>query len=157
RLPPTLSTFADSRLNEDLYFWLAAVAAQLPRINSWFVDNQRATLQLLEKRPGLQRRYQALVEAVTEERIRYWAKLSVINEQERQIQQALNQPGSVTRLTKTQLSPFPVPLWLYPPPGISLDNIAAEESEEEETPGSAIPEQANIGRKQANREDDSKD
>lgn len=157
RLPPTLSTFADSRLNEDLYFWLTALAAHLPRINSWFVDNQQATLQLLEKRPGLQRRYQALAKAVIEERMRYWAKLPAMNEQERQIQQALNQPGSVTRLTKTQLSPFPVALWLYPPPGISLDNIAAEESEEEEAPGAAAPEQANIGRKQANREDDSKD
>ncbi|AUZ83408.1 hypothetical protein CDW43_01930 [Methylophaga nitratireducenticrescens] len=157
RLPPTVSICTDTSLNEDIYFWLTAMAAQMPNINSWFTDNQFATLQLLKKRPGLKRRYHELVEAVSDERKRYWKKLSAINEQEIQIQQALSEPGSVKQLIESKLHPLPVALWLYPSPWMPTDFIAAEETEEGSSSEPDAIEEADAGRKQANREDDSKE
>lgn len=157
RLPPTLSICTDTSLNEDIYFWLTAIAAQMPKINSWFYDNQKATIKLLENRPGLKRRYHELVDAVVNERMHYWEKLSGINEQEVQIQQALNQPGSIKHLTDSKFNPFPVPLWLYPSPSVPLDNLATEDGEEENSFEPDAIEEAKIGRKQATREDDNKE
>ena len=54
RLPVKVAHFDDAELNEELYFWLTAMAAKLPRIKHWLIDNQRATLALFEHRPKLE-------------------------------------------------------------------------------------------------------
>lgn len=158
RLPPTLCICNNKNLNEEIYFWLTAMAATMPKINSWLTDNQLATLKLLEKRPGLQHRYQKLVKAITDERLHFWQNHVVINEQETQIQQALRCPGSVTQLIKTKNDPLPIPLWLYPPPGIPFDTVTTDEQNEpDSTSESEVVEETNIGRKQASREEDTKE
>ncbi|MCK9503201.1 MAG: VWA domain-containing protein [Porticoccaceae bacterium] len=116
RLPPLIACFADAELNRDLYFWLTAMAATLPTIKHWFVDNQRATLALLKAYPGLAKRYQRLVDNLIP--IRPCPNHLDRDEQQRElaIQSALRNPGSVTRLPLAKGDPMPVALWLYPQP-----------------------------------------
>jgi nitric oxide reductase NorD protein len=94
RLPPFIALFADKDLNQSLYFWLTALAAQLdkqrrspeldrnnspelvdslernnssePRspASTWFNDNQRATSYLITQYAGLRRLYSNLAHEV---------------------------------------------------------------------------------------------
>jgi nitric oxide reductase NorD protein len=80
RLPPYIALFADKTLNQSLYFWLTALAAQLDKqrradegnsketttavMADWFNDNQRATCALLSQYAGLRRLYSNLAHEV---------------------------------------------------------------------------------------------
>jgi nitric oxide reductase NorD protein len=84
RLPPYIALFADKTLNQNLYFWLTALAAQLDkqhrsRLNNtdannsqaasrlmidWFNDNQQASCALLSQYAGLRRLYTSLAHEV---------------------------------------------------------------------------------------------
>ena len=64
-LPATIDLFPQRKLNRDLYLWLIALAATSGESTlPWIVRNQRATLDVLERFPGLASRYYRLVEAV---------------------------------------------------------------------------------------------
>jgi nitric oxide reductase NorD protein len=155
KLPMSLACFNDSSLNEALYFWLAALAAQLPTLQHWFLDNQCATQQLLQKRPGLADGYRRLSQAVLERRPNLKNLQGAERERELAIQQAIREPGSVERLPIASGDPVPVPLWIYPAP-LRAVQPASEENLEEGGAGSRTQEQLNSGRKQAERFDDSK-
>ena len=63
RLPSSLAVFPEVALNEELYRWLALLAAQAGPMRHWGRDNQRWTQRLLRRYPALLPRYQRLVDA----------------------------------------------------------------------------------------------
>ncbi|QCB46217.1 VWA domain-containing protein [Hydrogenophaga sp. PAMC20947] len=56
-LPSTVAVFDDAALNRALYVWLAAMAAMIEPTGDWVADNLRATAAVLQRFPGLARRY----------------------------------------------------------------------------------------------------
>ncbi|WP_207060946.1 nitric oxide reductase activation protein NorD [Motiliproteus sp. SC1-56] len=155
RLPPSIACFPEAELNTSLYFWLTALSAQLPRIGHWFVDNQRATLALLEKRPGLAEGYWRLADATLVSRPSLDTLQGAEREREMVIQQAIRQPGSVDRLPLAKGDPLPVPLWVYPAPLRALAPSTRDDLEDQGD-GSRAEESLEGSRKQAERFDDSK-
>lgn len=155
RLPASLSCYPDSAQNEALYFWQTALAAQLPRIRHWFVDNQQATLELLKKRPGLVGGYLDLAQATLATRPDLDTLQGPEREREEAIQRAILAPGSVDQLPKAAGDPLPVPLWIYPAPLRALSSDS-EDDLGDMGDGSRAKEQLDGGRKQAERFDDSK-
>lgn len=158
RLPTSHALFEDKALNEDLYFWLTALAAQLPKVTHWFTDNQQATLEILKSKPGLRERYFRLVDAVLPLRPPLEKLQGERLDRELAIHQALKDPGSVETLPKAPGDPFPISLWLYPEPihGVS---VAPNEEDEEELPAEssgAQTEKVRGPRKDAQRTDDAK-
>ncbi len=154
RLPPRIDLYPEQALNEALYFWLTALASQLPRIRHWFSDNQRATQALLRARPGLAASYRQLVEATLALRNQQRPQKEAAQQREHAIQQALLQPGSVGQLPRAAGDPLPVPLWLYPAPLHEVSVAAADETEDSKSSGAEQPETLDLGRKQAQRIDD---
>lgn len=120
RLPEQIDLFPERSLNRDLYLWLVALSAadnkdHLP----WIVRNQQATLATLERFPGLQARYQRLVDGLLP--LRFAPEQLPDDEaaQERAIRRALQHPGSVNALPAARRPFQPVPLWPHPAPPIS--------------------------------------
>ena len=121
RLPACLDCFPERELNRDLYLWLATLAACSAKKSlahvSWFVRNQQATKDALERFPGLAGRYQRLVAAHLAQRLAPDTLPADEAAQESAIRAALIDPGSVARLPvakrKVRL-PQPVLLWLSP-------------------------------------------
>jgi len=119
RLPEQLAVYPDSRLNRDLYLWLALLAASFENINHcqfshWGRDNQGMVQHLLQTYPALNQRYQHLVEQLLPFRpdIKQLHPSEAALEQA--IQNALINPGSVYEFPRSNRAPQPVPLWLYP-------------------------------------------
>lgn len=135
RLPSQIDLFAEQALNRDLYFWLVALAA-VASDNSqpWIIRNQLATLATLERFPGLQSRYDRLVEAVIALRIPPEKLPADEGAQENTIRQALQHPGTVDAITLAARPFQPVPLWPHPHPPVSAAVSGAT--------GAGSPEQA---------------
>ncbi len=117
RLPPEISTFPEKQLNRDLYLWLAALAACDDSPDQpWHLRNQQATLNALERFPGLKARYERLVEAHLVTRIAPEGMLDDEAAQEHALRQALRDPGSVELFPplyrRESHPPQPIPLWL---------------------------------------------
>ena len=117
QLPSELALLPSRELNHDLYLWLIALAAAHDTIGpdtDWLTGNQRATMLVLARYPGLRARYRRLVAAVLA--ARQAPECLPLDEaaQETQLRQALRQPGSVTALPNARRPPQPIPLWLYP-------------------------------------------
>ena len=156
RLPPVIAQFDDPALNEALYFWLTAMASQLPQIQHWLIDNQRACAELLTRRPGLNRYYQPLVEALLAQRQQQAPLSDEALQREQAIQLALREPGSVSALPRAAGDPWPVPLWLYPAP-LHAVSVAAEDDDSQTDQSGKAPQQLEMSRKQARRIDDRKE
>ncbi|MDX1692442.1 MAG: VWA domain-containing protein [Ketobacteraceae bacterium] len=154
RLPVSMALFPEQSLNEQAYFWLTALGAQLSQVRHWSKDNQRATQGLLSQRRGLAKSYRQLCETYCELRRQYYGHK--LHSAEHALQQALLQPGSVEHLPKESRQLLPVMLWLYPSP--LLDVAGAADTDPDEVPGSSPDKQkkAPIGRKPAQRTDDEK-
>lgn len=155
KLPVNLALYPDASLNSALYFWLAALAAELPAIRHWFKDNQTATQALLLRRPGLARQYHRLAEATLAIRPPLDALTGAVRVREAAIRQAIRDPGSIGQMPVAAGDPFPVPLWIYPAPLRAL-SVEAEDDLEEQGDGVRAEESLDGGRKQAERFDDSK-
>jgi len=138
RLPSQIDLFAEYALNRDLYFWLVALAAvETNSHRSWVVRNQQATLATLQRFPGLQVRYNRLVDALLAMRIPPHKMPEDEAAQEHTIRQALQQPGSVDSI-KLAKRPFqPVPLWPHPNPPVNGESGAAGAGSPEQTGGTA--------------------
>lgn len=121
RLPPEIAVFPDQSLNRDLYVWLAALAAcdETPA-HPWHIRNQRATLKVLARFPGLKPRYERLLAAHLAARIEPTAMRDDEAAQEAALRQALRSPGSVELLPplfrRESRPPQPIPLWLTASP-----------------------------------------
>jgi len=158
KLPAKIAWFESARLNRDLYFWLAAMAAhevniENPRYNSGFARNQLTVLLTLQRYPGLLKRYSRLVEAHLQQRPDPKSLPERERSAELQIRQALQEPGSVDLLLWTRLDPFPVPLWLHPPTGDSAQAAGELTDETGSSQGAAHQsrELEDIDRRQAGR------
>ena len=116
--PASIKLFPQTALNRELYFWLAALAAEM-RSGVWFIENQQATLRLLEKFPGLQACYQRLLQASL--LLRPGPETLPADEaaRERAIRQGLAVPGSVAFLPLARRPWHPVQLWLHPAPPVA--------------------------------------
>ncbi|MEH6443485.1 MAG: VWA domain-containing protein [Oceanospirillaceae bacterium] len=115
RLPPYVAHFADKKLNENLYFWLVALAAHQEPINDWLVDNQAATIKIIARYPGLKRIYLSLSQTFLANRPTVNGLTPQEQKAEKQIRYALTVPGAITCAVKNKYAALPVPLWLYPP------------------------------------------
>ncbi len=117
-LPSSINLFPDTALNRELYFWLAALAVESCE-GSWFIENQQATLRLLEKFPGLQARYQRLLHVVLSCRPEIESLSDDNAVQENVLRQALTTPGCVSLLPLARYPWHPVHLWFHPTPPLS--------------------------------------
>lgn len=123
-LPACIDVFPQVELNHDLYLWLAALATGdtgiLREQYDWINHNRWLSWKVLKRFPGLQRRYDRLVEAQLALRPDT-GKLSADEARlELAIQHALAYPGEAITfpsLSNTQCYlPHPVFLWLHPSP-----------------------------------------
>ena len=119
KLPAQIAWFEQPELNRDLYFWLAAMAANESRINdsrydNWFSRSQLTVLITLQRYPGLIKKYTSLVNEHLQQRPKPATLPAEEKKIELEIRQALTDPGSVKQLSSCRRSPFPVPLWLHP-------------------------------------------
>ena len=130
RLPPVIDYLPEKTLNETLYFWLAALAAKLPKMSHWFQDNQLATLAILKTHPGLKSGYEKLAKAVVAQRPLIEHLPQKLQSRELAIQQAILNPGSVKSLPLASGEPLFVPLWLYPAPLFDVTNSQAQDDEQ---------------------------
>jgi nitric oxide reductase NorD protein len=131
-LPLRIDHFPAPALNRELYLWLAALSAADDRAGgAWLQRNQRLTLAVLERFPGLAPRYRRLVDAHLSQRPEPQSLRPDEAAQEQAIRRALTEPGSADRLPISQRPPWPVPLWLHPsPPGSAADLSAADDTGE---------------------------
>lgn len=153
RLPPTLAVFPQAELNRELYRWLAMLGAVADDMRHWGRDNQRWVNELLRRYPAMRPRYQRLVDAHLRLRPAPDSLPPASAALERDLRQALREPGSVTHFTYDERAPWPLPLWLYPPLG---QGSGASSELPEEGEGSARnpnPAQRSL-RKRASRIDD---
>ncbi len=119
-LPAAIDLFPQRGLNRDLYLWLIALAAtESDPSQPWLQRNQRATLDVLARFPGLAPRYHRLVDAALVMRPQPGRLPRGAREQEEAIRAALQNPGSVERMPPARRPPQPVFLWLHPNPPIS--------------------------------------
>ncbi|MBU1192905.1 MAG: VWA domain-containing protein [Gammaproteobacteria bacterium] len=131
RLPDSLAVFPIAQLNRELYFWLAALAAQTAEPDlPWLAYNQSLTESALARYPGLRPRYQRLVTAQLALRPDLRRLPDDEAEQEQAIRAALQKPGSVARLPPARRPPQPVVLWLHPfPPQAETDSARAPQED----------------------------
>ncbi|QHF28411.1 nitric oxide reductase activation protein NorD [Pseudomonas sp. R32] len=153
RLPAHLAVFPDAALNEELYRWLALLAAQSGPMRHWGRDNQRWTRELLQRFPGLASRYQRLVDAHLQLRPDPASLSPDAALLERALRQALREPGSVEVFPRSERAAWPLPLWLYPPLHLASPQAGDLEDAQNELPNT--PGQQQGGRKRASRVDDS--
>lgn len=124
-LPSAIELFPQRELNRDLYLWLIALAAsETDAALPWIQRNQRATLAVLARWPGLAPRYRRLVQAVLAARPQPERLPRGEREQELAIRAALQHPGSVEHLPPATRAPQPVCLWLHPDPPVSAPAAA---------------------------------
>lgn len=152
RLPGHLAVFPDAGLNEELYRWLALLAAQSGPMRHWGRDNQRWTQALLHRYPALAGRYQRLVEAHLLLRPDPRSLRPAEAALERALCQALREPGSVSAFPRSERAAWPMPLWLYPP--LNLPGAQAAALEETDEYLATPPGEQRSGRKRATRIDE---
>jgi nitric oxide reductase NorD protein len=155
-LPPYLDCFPQRELNEDLYFWLTAMAAYLPDIAHWFYDNQASCRNLQDSRPGLKKLYQRLLPGLLELRPAVDELTGADQDREVAIRAALIDPGSVLTLPIADGDPFPIPIWFYPVP-LHKVSVAADDVPGAHEAGKEVVQHLDETRKQAQRLDDSRE
>ena len=154
RLPAALAVYPETQLNQELYRWLALLAAQSGEMRHWARDNQRWTVQLLQRFPALRPRYQRLVEAHLTLRPDSSQLSHTEAALERALCQALREPGSVEQFPRSERAPWPLPLWLYPAEQLGAPQ-ASELDEEGDGNLLASPDQQALERKRAKRIEES--
>jgi nitric oxide reductase NorD protein len=137
RLPRQIAVFPERESNRELYFWLAALAAvSLPEEpGDWLARSQRQTRRALARYPGLQPRYQRLVEAHLAQRPSPATLPRGEAAAEQAIRNALCDPQvSLATLPVSRYAPQPVPLWLHPAPPVPPASIAGSDDTPAESP-----------------------
>ncbi|MEA3301932.1 MAG: VWA domain-containing protein, partial [Pseudomonadota bacterium] len=183
-----IALFPHKSLNRDLYLWLAALATSSHATaasagGEWLADNCRDTMQLLQRWPGMHKRYQRLLDAHLQQRPEAGALPKAERLQEEVIREALKNPAhyaDIRSLSKNSLTgvgkssgdpgvfaltpnmppaakhpPQPVPLWLHPEPPRAGAAVAASSSDPDdaEAPASRKKEDRQQKRRKAERVD----
>jgi nitric oxide reductase NorD protein len=153
RLPASLACFPERSLNRDLYLWLTALAAVDESVETdWFIHSQRMTSKALSRFPGLQPRYQRLLEAHLQQRPIPEELPDEEARVEQALRQALSQPGSIEQLSVSRYAPYPVHLWLHPDPPRPITLPSSDDDEENNDDHSGeFRDASEIGRRQAER------
>ncbi len=116
-LPETLGCFNSQELNQDLYFWLTAMASFncSPKPQQVIEHNQLLTQQVLQQWPGLKAVYQRLVKAHLKQRPNLKSLPDNVKKAEYWIQQVLQKPTAVHAIKYDHKNmPQPVVMWLRP-------------------------------------------
>ncbi len=153
-LPQEIDVFPEKSLNRDLYLWLAAMAAVEDGVRGeWFSHNQVLTQKVLRRFPGMEHRYQRLLQAQLSLRPAMDKLPRDEAALERAICAALTEPGSVTQLPQTQQPPNPVYLWLHPAPPVPVaaEAVTTPEQDEESREDGEIKTEEEQTRRQAER------
>ncbi len=154
-LPERIDLFPRPEFNRILYFWLTAMAAQLPLHFHWFRDNQRAALTLLERYPGFTTPYDEMISELLVQRARLPLKTATEKLHEQAIIRALKRPSETSDLPIPEATAHPVPLWIYPAP--SVQHSVPDDEEPTPMPSAKDGDTESIAlRKQAKRVDDKK-
>ncbi len=114
-LPEKIDYFPDKKLNEELYFWLTAMASfnLAPNTKHVIEQNQYLTQQVLTKWPGLKTTYNRLVNAHLPQRPAINTLPEAVQKAEQAIQEVLSNPFKLNDLAYNyQHMPKPVSLWL---------------------------------------------
>lgn len=114
-LPEKIDYFPSQQLNENLYFWLTAMASFNLSPNSQYPveHNQYLTQQVLEQWPGLKAIYQQLVKAHLLQRPVISTLPPEVQQAEQAIRQVLINPFEVNNIQyNAEQMPQPVNLWL---------------------------------------------
>lgn len=121
-LPPAIDLFPAIQLNRDLYIWLAAMAAMdsesAESDASWELRQQHLTQSVLQRFPGLERRYRNLLRVILARRLPAEKLPDDESVQEQALIEALHHPGSVQQLPTAKRPLQPLPLWLHPQPPV---------------------------------------
>ncbi|PLR63552.1 nitric oxide reductase activation protein NorD [Pseudomonas sp. QC2] len=152
RLPASLAVFPEAALNQELYRWLALLAAQSGPMTHWARDNQRWTWLLLQRYPVLLPSYRRLVHAHIALRPDPASLRPDEAALEKALRKALREPGSVRNLPRSERAPWPLPLWLYPP--LHLDAPQSADLDDEGDDLSTTPGEQHGAPKRATRLDD---
>lgn len=114
-LPEIIDYFPNKKLNEDLYFWLAAMASfnLSPNTKHPIEHNQYLTQQVLRQWPGMNNTYQRLTQAHLLQRPRITTLPPVVQKAESAIRKILTDPFEINTLDyDPKQMPQPVNLWL---------------------------------------------
>ena len=155
RLPERLAVYPEVSLNQDLYRWLALLAAQAGEMRHWARDNQRWTQELLQRYPALRPRYQRLVEAHLPLRPDPASMPAAEAALERALRQALLEPGSVVEFPRSETAPWPLPMWLYPAQNLGVPQATSLGEEDRDNELKNLPGEQKGGRKRAKRVEES--
>lgn len=148
-LPASIDLFPSHQLNQDCYFWLAALATSPATLSStalsaistenWLAHNQLASQQVLDKFPGLRSRYQALVAAQLQIRPNPQSLSPEQAEQEELIRQALLDPTTAIHKNIDVENLTPVYLWLHPlPPNTAVSTTKQDEATQQQENGEVV-------------------
>ncbi len=116
RLPESIAIFPERQHNLDLYLWLTAISVITVNKDNWIERNQFRTLETLKIWPGLQSRYDDLLEAHLVQRPDPGSLSDREARQEQAIRLALLNPSDNITLEYAKRPPQPVVLWLHPSP-----------------------------------------
>ena len=137
-LPPLLDVFPERDLNRALYFWLAALAAveqEQDCRQDWVAYNQQLSQRALQRFPGLQARYQRLLQAQLALRPNPDGLPAPQAQLERSIQAVLRDPARPVDAVRDGGVPHAVYLWLYPLPAEALSPAPDSEDSAAEAGG----------------------
>jgi len=140
RLPDSIALFPDRELNRDLYLWLTALSV-IPAVitdesSDWISRNQKRTRETLRIWPGLQSRYQKLLQAHLKQRPDPDKLPAKEASQEISIRQALADSEINITLEYAKHPPQPVTLWLHPSPPLqeTSKGVQPNDPDQAETP-----------------------
>jgi len=122
RLPESIAIFPERQLNLDLYLWLTAISVISAEEGDWITRNQLRTLKTLKIWPGLQSRYNNLLQAHLLQRPDLADLSDREARQERAIRSAMKYPDQSITLEYAKRPPQPVVLWLHPSPLMEFTN-----------------------------------
>ncbi len=161
RLPDSIALFPTRQLNLDLYLWLTALSvvdsSEMPVSSNahWINRNQYRAKKTLEIWPGLNNKYQQLLEAHLQQRPNPKNLPNDEANQETAIRQALLNLDKSIELKYAKRPPQPVTLWLHPaPPNEEFSDLKpAQDPDIEQAPQSKKDQAKQQKRKQGERED----
>ena len=153
RLPQSLAVYPEVSLNQDLYRWLALLAAQAGRCaigRGTTSAGPRPSSSSSRPCVRVTGAWSRLICSCARTRASCPAEAAL----ERALCQALREPGSVSQFPRSERAPWPLPLWLYP-----ADNLgepqAAQRAEEGEGNLETPPGGESRQRKRARRVEES--
>ena len=156
RMPGRIASFDDAALNKDLYFWLAALATcdADDNSNDWLQHNQALSQRALQQFPGLQPRYQRLLQAHLQQRPQPERLPARAATDEIAVREALQQPGSVhDYYQQDKQPPAAVPLWLHPQPPRKQASRSPDDASGESAQRPQQQRQTDMARRQAEEVD----